>query len=113
MLAQAPAQDAVSATLIRARHAALRQADQIFAQGVRAGAAAALGISAGCSVHIATAALGVGALLAGSAQHSPSNSWIGMWAAIGFRQNKHGKAIYSEQRRGWRARKIARLRNNC
>ena len=36
------------------------------AQGFRAGAAAALGISAGCWVHIAAAALGVSALLAGS-----------------------------------------------
>jgi threonine/homoserine/homoserine lactone efflux protein len=37
------------------------------AQGVRAGAAAALGIGAGCFVHIAAAALGISALLAASA----------------------------------------------
>jgi threonine/homoserine/homoserine lactone efflux protein len=37
------------------------------AQGWRAGAAAALGISAGCLVHIAAAALGVSAILATSA----------------------------------------------
>lgn len=36
-------------------------------QGFRAGAAAALGIGAGCLVHIAAAALGVSALLAASA----------------------------------------------
>ena len=37
------------------------------AQGVRAGAAAALGIGAGCFVHIAAAALGLSAILAASA----------------------------------------------
>lgn len=36
-------------------------------QGVKAGAAAALGIGAGCFVHIAAAALGLSALLAASA----------------------------------------------
>jgi threonine/homoserine/homoserine lactone efflux protein len=36
-------------------------------QGVRAGAAAALGIGAGCFVHIAAAALGLSAILAASA----------------------------------------------
>lgn len=37
------------------------------AQGARAGAAAALGIGAGCFVHIAAAALGVSAVIAASA----------------------------------------------
>ena len=37
------------------------------AQGVKAGAAAALGIGAGCFVHIAAAALGLSAILAASA----------------------------------------------
>src|SRR6185436_13582212 len=36
-------------------------------QGFRAGAAATLGVSAGCSVHIAAAALGISALITASA----------------------------------------------
>ncbi|MEK8052055.1 LysE family translocator [Ideonella sp. DXS22W] len=45
--------------------------------GFRAGAAAALGVGAGCGVHIAAAALGVSALLAGSATAFTLLRWVG------------------------------------
>ncbi len=58
------------------------------AQGFRAGAAAALGISAGCWVHIAAAALGLSALLAGSATALAALQWLGaaylVWLGIGL-----------------------------
>ena len=47
------------------------------AQGFRAGAAAALGISAGCWVHIVAAALGVSALLASSPTAFVLMRWLG------------------------------------
>jgi len=46
-------------------------------QGVRAGLVAALGITAGCFVHIFAAALGVGALLATSATAFTVLKWAG------------------------------------
>lgn len=53
----------------------------IFSQslraGVRAGIAAALGISAGCFVHILAAALGLGALLATSGTAFTVLKWLG------------------------------------
>jgi len=45
--------------------------------GVRAGIAAAFGITAGCFVHIFAAALGVGALLAASATAFTVLKWLG------------------------------------
>ena len=45
--------------------------------GLRAGLAAALGISAGCLVHVAAAALGVSALLAASATAFSVLKWVG------------------------------------
>ena len=45
--------------------------------GVRAGIVAGLGITAGCFVHIAAAAIGVGALLAASAAAFNVLKWLG------------------------------------
>ena len=60
--------------------------------GVRAGVVAAWGITAGCFVHLAAAALGVGALLATSAAAFNAINWLGaaylMW--IGARLHQRG-----------------------
>ena len=60
--------------------------------GVRAGVVAAWGITAGCFVHLAAAALGVGALLATSAAAFNAIKWLGaaylMW--IGARLHQRG-----------------------
>ena len=45
--------------------------------GVRAGAVAGLGITLGCFVHVAAAAVGVGALLAASATAFAVLKWVG------------------------------------
>ncbi|HYP71368.1 MAG TPA: LysE family translocator, partial [Variovorax sp.] len=45
--------------------------------GVRAGLVAALGITAGCCVHIAAAAIGVSALVAASATAFAVLKWVG------------------------------------
>src|SRR5437773_7422756 len=45
--------------------------------GARAGVVAALGITAGCFVHILAAALGLGALLAASATAFTVLKWMG------------------------------------
>lgn len=54
--------------------------------GLRAGLAAALGISAGCLVHVAAAALGVSALLAASATAFAVLKWVGavylVWVGV-------------------------------
>lgn len=54
--------------------------------GVRPGLVAALGITAGCFVHVAAAALGVGALLMASATAFNALKWIGaaylLWAGV-------------------------------
>ncbi len=66
------------------------------AQGWRAGAAAALGISAGCWVHIAAAALGVSALLAGSATALALLQCLGaaylVWLGIGLLRSRAAPA---------------------
>ena len=58
------------------------------AQGARAGAAAALGVAAGCCVHIAAAALGLSALLAGSPTAFSLLRWLGaaylVWLGLGL-----------------------------
>ncbi len=54
--------------------------------GTRAGIVAGLGITAGCFVHIAAAAVGVGALLAASATAFTVLKWVGaaylMWMGV-------------------------------
>lgn len=54
--------------------------------GVRAGLVAAWGITAGCFVHVAAAALGVGALLATSSAAFNAIKWLGaaylMWIGV-------------------------------
>jgi threonine/homoserine/homoserine lactone efflux protein len=58
------------------------------AQGARAGAAAALGVGGGCCVHIAAAALGLSALLAGSPTAFSLLRWLGaaylVWLGLGL-----------------------------
>ena len=65
--------------------------------GWRAGAVAALGITAGCFVHIAAAALGVSALVAASATAFSVLKWLGAtylvyvgWSMLGIRRKKSG-----------------------
>ncbi len=62
------------------------------AQGFRAGAAAALGISAGCWVHIVAAAMGVSAVLAGSPLAFALLRWLGaaylVWLGIGLLRSR-------------------------
>ncbi len=57
-------------------------------RGVRAGMIAALGITAGCCVHIVAAAVGVGALVAASATAFALLKWVGaawlIWIGIGM-----------------------------
>ena len=61
-------------------------------QGWRAGAAAALGVGAGCGVHITTAALGLGALLAGSPTTFALLRWVGaaylVWLGWGLLRSR-------------------------
>lgn len=63
-------------------------------RGLRAGVAAALGIVAGCFVHIAAAALGVSALIAASGTAFGALKWLGAayliwigWTMIKSRKN--------------------------
>ena len=56
--------------------------------GFRSGAAAALGVGAGCFVHVAAAALGLSALIASSATAFTVLRWVGaaylVWLGIGM-----------------------------
>ena len=58
------------------------------AHGFRSGAAAALGVGAGCFVHVAAAALGLSALIASSAAAFTVLRWAGaaylVWLGIGL-----------------------------
>jgi threonine/homoserine/homoserine lactone efflux protein len=64
------------------------------AQGARAGAAAALGVGAGCWVHTLAAALGLSALLAGSPAAFTALRWVGaaylVWLGLGLLRNGGG-----------------------
>ena len=69
-------------------------ADMLFivsrsaAQGVRAGAVAALGVGAGCLVHVVAAAAGLSALIAASATAFTVVKWLGagylVWLGAGL-----------------------------
>jgi threonine/homoserine/homoserine lactone efflux protein len=67
------------------------------AQGFRSGAAAALGVGAGCSVHVAAAALGLSALIASSATAFTVLRWVGaaylVWLGIGLLRSSGAVAI--------------------
>lgn len=62
------------------------------AQGLRAGSAAALGICAGCWLHVLAAALGLSALLAGSATAFGLLRWVGaaylLWLGVGLLRSR-------------------------
>lgn len=65
-------------------------------QGFRSGAAAALGVGAGCFVHVAAAALGLSALIASSATAFTVLRWIGaaylVWLGIGLLRGSGSRA---------------------
>jgi threonine/homoserine/homoserine lactone efflux protein len=66
------------------------------ARGARAGVAAALGIGAGCGLHIALAALGVSALIAASPLAFGALKWLGaaylVWAGVALLSRKRRAA---------------------
>jgi threonine/homoserine/homoserine lactone efflux protein len=61
-------------------------------QGLRAGSAAALGVGAGCLVHVAAAALGLSALIASSATAFALLRWAGaaylVWLGVGMLRSR-------------------------
>jgi len=65
--------------------------------GARAGAAALLGITAGCAVHVLAAALGLAALLAASPQAFVALKWVGaaylLWLAVGMARRAWRPAV--------------------
>jgi threonine/homoserine/homoserine lactone efflux protein len=69
-------------------------AGQAAANGRRAGLLAALGVGAGCMLHVALAALGVSALLAASAWAFAAVQWLGaaylVWLGIGLLRDGTG-----------------------
>lgn len=70
---------------------------QALRGGVRPGIVAALGITAGCFVHVAAAALGVGALLAASTTAFHALKWLGaaylMWVGIKLLGARRSSAV--------------------
>jgi threonine/homoserine/homoserine lactone efflux protein len=66
------------------------------ARGARAGVAAALGIGAGCGLHIALAALGVSALIAASPLAFGALKWLGaaylVWAGVALLRRRSADA---------------------
>jgi len=74
------------------------------AQGFRSGAAAALGVGAGCFVHLGAGALGLSALIASSATAFAALRWIGaaylVWLGIGLlRGSAAASAVDSDAQR--------------
>ena len=67
------------------------------AHGFRSGAAAALGVGAGCFVHVTAAALGLSALIAGSATAFTVLRWVGaaylVWLGIGLLRGPAGDGV--------------------
>ncbi len=65
--------------------------------GARAGVVAAVGITAGCFVHIAAAALGVSALMAASATAFTVLKWVGaaylVWVGLGMLRARAPKVV--------------------
>jgi threonine/homoserine/homoserine lactone efflux protein len=65
-------------------------------QGFRSGAAAALGVGAGCFVHVAAGALGLSALIASSATAFTVLRWAGaaylLWLGLGLLRGSGGGA---------------------
>ncbi len=67
-------------------------AGSAVARGMRAGVLAALGVGAGCLLHVALAAFGIGALLAASPAAFDALRWLGagylVWAGIGLLRSR-------------------------
>ncbi len=81
-------------------------------QGLRAGSAAALGVGAGCLVHVAAAALGLSALIASSATAFALLRWAGaaylVWLGVGMLRSRASTLRPTHRRtsgppRRWRA----------
>ena len=78
-------------------------ADMLFivsrsaARGARAGAAAALGVGAGCLVHVTAAAAGLSALIAASATAFAVVKWLGavylVWLGAGLLRARRAGAV--------------------
>jgi threonine/homoserine/homoserine lactone efflux protein len=77
--------------------------------GFRSGAAAALGVGAGCFVHVAAAALGLSALIASSAAAFTVLRWVGaaylVWLGIGLLRGggEQSSAVVAPTLTWWRS----------
>ncbi len=69
-------------------------------QGVRAGAAAALGVGVGCLIHVGAVVAGLSALLAASATAFAIVKWLGaaylLWLGIGLLRSRAGEPVVVE-----------------
>jgi len=87
-------------------------------RGWRAGAVAALGITAGCCVHIAAAALGVSALVAASATAFAALKWLGVaylvyvgWRMLGLGSSRNAAVSIAMSQEDIRSRGQIDLKN--